>query len=297
MGQHLLFLYKRGFQSRLSTQSIFNPDYLAMWRGRLGSEITQLDLFWQTLLRTLKFFYLEDSAAQYGIAGPILEWVGAVFAVIGLAVMLYRVLQFDPVSVFTIAMGVGTVLGSAIMVEANFSPHLVAFTLIVPALCAVGLGAVLNLSRIVSPVIVSLITLGLAFPWGYWNYRILSDLNTRRFNRDTWIYRLPIEATKVRSVVNVSHLNLDLGESFYKLLYPNSQRRQQLEGDAVRVGVDGVGMQGVCGGCGDLPRWQLHLWCLLRAVCSGQLLLQCGYLRLLALPLHSLPWCCRLQHR
>jgi hypothetical protein len=231
MGQHLLFLYRSGFQSRLGTQSIFTPEHLALWKSRLGTDVSQLDVFWQTFLKTLKFFYREDAAGQFGFGGPILEWISATLALVGAVVVIYRVFKFEPISTFIVAMSFGTVLGSAIMVEANFSPHLVAFTLILPALCAIGLGFIIRVSRISSPALVSIIALALALPWSYWNYQELTALNKRRINRDTWVYRLPVDAKSVRSVINVSSLNLDLGESYYKLLYPLAERKQQLGGD------------------------------------------------------------------
>ncbi len=133
-----------GYQSRAASQFILSPGSRRHLELSIGHPLTDLQIFVNSFWNTLKFFYLEDSSGQYSFRGAPLDMLAMTLACVGLVVFVYRAFNRDYISLMVIFSAILTVAGSMLMVEANFSPHLVLFSLFLPLSCAVGLEALLR---------------------------------------------------------------------------------------------------------------------------------------------------------
>jgi len=219
MGQHLYHIYSHGFTSRLDSQSVLHRVPVEM----RGGFLSHLDLIWASFKKTLWFFYYSDAAGQYGYLGAPLEIASYTLAGVGILALLYRAVRLDPNALYVLTLGLATIGGSSLMVEANFSPHLIIFTLLIPFLCALGATTLLQLCRVRSHTVAAMLSLALVVPWTMWNYTFVTQRDERKFNLDTFVIRLPIERDSVRTLANFTPFYGDLRESFYQLRYPNGK--------------------------------------------------------------------------
>ena len=232
LGAQLIYIYENGFSSRLKSQFLLNPDIVR--HLQLGEQASNLELFWYNFRQTLKFFYWQDGAGQYGFFGAPLEWCSGGLAIIGLCVLIWKGWLRDPIALFLLTMAALIIIGSTLVVEANFSPHLIAFSLLIPLGCALGWEAILKAVRLNSVVLVTVITAILVVVWAEWNWRYYSETTRRKVTRDMWILRLPIAQETVRQIINLSSEHAAFGESYYQLIYPQSERIAVIPSDPMR---------------------------------------------------------------
>lgn len=223
LGRQIMFTLQHGGRSRLESQFVLLDVSRSQWEKGLGPHVTSVDILWANFLRTIKFFYQADSAGQYGFSSAPLDTYSSGLAIIGALVLLFRCFRFDPNAMLVVAIAVGTVAGSTLMIEANFSPHLIAFSIILPFAMAYGLDRLFALVRMNSPILASVVALPLLVTWSMWNYNYYDRHTKRVITRDVWILRLPVDHFAVRSIVNVSSQPGDISESFYKLVYQNAK--------------------------------------------------------------------------
>lgn len=227
MGQHLYHISKIGFSSRLDSQSVLHKIPLE----QRGGFLSHLDVVWASLKRTLWFFHYSDAAGQYGYLGRPLETCSYALAIVGVLVLLYRCCRLDPNAIYIVVLGIATIVGSSLMIEANFSPHLIVFSVLIPLACAMGASGLCQLVRLKSLVATGVLSLSLLIPWTMWNYAFISSREGRKYNSDTYILHLPIDRNSVKTTVNFTPFYADLRESFYKLQYPNARPMKVEIGD------------------------------------------------------------------
>jgi 4-amino-4-deoxy-L-arabinose transferase-like glycosyltransferase len=227
MGQHLYFIYQAGFSSRLDSQSVLQRVPIE----QRGGFLSHLDIVWAGLERTLFFFFHSDGAGQYGYYGAPLEIVSYSLAGIGLLALLYRCVRLDPNAIYVLALGVATVAGSALMIEANFSPHLIIFALLIPLLCAMGVSTLCQMLRIRSLVLSAILSIVVIVPWVRWNYDFVVTRDERKIDLDTFLLRLPIDRNSIATLMNFTPFYANLKESFFQLRYPNARAKEISPGD------------------------------------------------------------------
>jgi hypothetical protein len=176
-------------------------------------------VYFINLLKTLGFFVTADSSNQYG-CGPQLEVYAGAVAIFGVALLVLKAVKLDVRAIYIVTLAVSTVLGSALMVEANFSPHFVVFGLLIPFVCALGVDGAFRVVRVRSPWVVGVLSLALFAVWTKWNVESYLALNSKRKTLDTFIHHLPIPRDSLKSMGNFTNLITDFGESFYTLRYP-----------------------------------------------------------------------------
>ena len=228
-GSFVYHAYTGGFSSRFLAQSIF--------QGHLGRSLVQ-ELWQDASLRervtenlksTASFFWAGDASNQYGFIGPMLENISYTVVLFGCVVLLYRCVRFDAVALFVTALSVATIIGSGLMIEKNFSPHFVAFGLILPMVGALGLETACRFLRLRAPLWGAGIAILLFIPWSYWNCNYYLGFDSRKRNLDTFILQLPIARESVKNVVNYTPLITDFSESFYMLRYPHTKFVKRVE--------------------------------------------------------------------
>lgn len=214
-----------GYQSRASSQFILSPGSRKHLEASVGHPLTDLEIFVSSLWNTLKFFYLEDSSGQYSFRGAPLDMLGAILACLGVFVFVYRTFARDFMALITIISACLTIAGSVLMVEANFSPHLVLFALFIPLFCAVGLEVLLRPIARKHLYLAAFIAFSIGCWWAWWNYNYYT-LNMARNSkgRHVWLLNLAVDTFSVRSINNFSSEDEPFGESFFQLVYPNSKR-------------------------------------------------------------------------
>ncbi len=227
MGQHLYHIVQSGFTSRLDSQSVLHRVPLE----QRGGFLSHLDIVWASLERTLWFFFHSDGAGQYGFYGPLLEKISYSFAGLGLAALVYRCCRLDPNAIYTLVLGVATIGGSALMIEANFSPHLIIFALLIPLLCAMGASTLCQIVRLRSLVLSAVLSAVVVVPWTQWNYDFVASRDGRKMDLDTFLLRLPIDRSSVKTLMNFTPFYANLRESFFQLRYPNARAKEVTPGD------------------------------------------------------------------
>ncbi len=235
LGPQIIYVIFEGFpsSSRLHSQLLLGHSGAAWTKGPDGQALSLLQVIWNQIDRTLAFFYSRDSAVQYGGYQGLFElWSGALAGLGGL-VLLVRSLQRDAFAVVLIATAVSTVLGSAMMVEGSFSPHLIVFSILGPIGCAFGMDALFRVLRIRSVVLTIAAAVLPLWPWAVWNYEYLKEVDRRKFSVNTWLYHLPIQREDVLQLANISKLYADFGESMYPLMYPKAKMRTLPATDAL----------------------------------------------------------------
>jgi hypothetical protein len=108
------------------------------------------------------------------------------------------------------------------MVESNFTPHMVAYGLLLPMLGALALETVCAVVGIQWHLLGALVAVVAFILWATWNYQLYTTLDKTKRNLDTMILHLPIQRERVKHIVNYSRYIADLAESFYMLRYPNA---------------------------------------------------------------------------
>lgn len=220
LGPQLVYVYQKGFTSasRLHSQTL--------WSGESSNHgidalVRGAERFGNQLIRTLEFFYRHDGAAQG--SGPLLTTSYYQYiAAFGLIVMLVHLAKGSAVMWFLVTAGVSTVLGSALMIEANFSPHLIIFSLLTPLAFALALDAVCTMLRLRSVIVTAVLLMVCSVPWAWWNYLQIKDFDQRKSSINTWFLRLPTDREEVLQVVNLSRYYADVGESMYRVMYPKA---------------------------------------------------------------------------
>ena len=214
-----------GYQSRATSQFVLSPGSRKHLELSIGHSLTDFEICLNSFWNTLKFFYLEDSSGQYSFRGAPLDTLGEILACGGLAVLLYRAIARDFISLMVIVSAILTIAGSMLMVEANFSPHLVLFALFIPLACAVGLEAALRPLARNHIYVAAIIVVPIGCWWAWWNYHYYNENMARNSRgRHVWLLNLPIQTFSVRSISNFTSEGEPFGESFFQLVYPNSKR-------------------------------------------------------------------------
>jgi hypothetical protein len=223
IGQFVYHAVTNGHTSRFMQQTVLRGDYRDEFNRAAGSSFTTVDVVWANFKKTLTFFYAGDGAGQYGFSQPPLEKVSYAVFLFGLLVLLYRSLRWDTRALFVMLLGIATLVGASLMVEASFSPHFIAFALVIPLAGAVALETLCRITRLRSPILSALVALIVLVPWARWNYTLYAEFNQRKQTLDTFIMHLPIPRESVKTIVNYTPLITDLSESFYMLRYPNAK--------------------------------------------------------------------------
>jgi hypothetical protein len=225
LGPHIHFWVTKGFESRVRSQFFLLPAQRAHLESVMGRPGSALEVFWFNMKSTARFFYSSDHAVQYGFFNPPLAPIMAAAAVLGVLVMIYKALRGNHFCHFVLLASIGTFLCSALLVEGSFSPHLIIFGLYLPLFCAVGFDSAWRVTRIQTPLIIAPVMLALGAWWADWNFHFYQE-NVVRWNRYrvTYILNLPIETTRVKSLISLSALPEQMGESFYSLVFPNASK-------------------------------------------------------------------------
>jgi len=220
LGPQLVYVWLKGFTSasRLHSQTL--------WSGENSNYSTEILLagaerLGKQLLLTLKFFYHEDGATQGSgalLTNSYYQYIGA----FGLIIMAFHLLKGSALMWFLVTAGVTTALGSALMIEANFSPHLIIFSLLTPLALALSLDTICTFLRIRSVFIATVLLVVCSVPWAWSNYLQIKDHDQRKYSINIWFLRLPIDRLQVLQVVNLSSYYADVRESMYKVMYPNA---------------------------------------------------------------------------
>ena len=222
-GQYVYHALINGHTSRFMQQTVLRDEYRAEFNRATGGDFSTAHVVWANFKRTLTFFLEGDRAGQYGFSHPPLEVVSYAVFLFGLLVLLYRSFRLDARALFVMLLGIATLVGASLMIEASFSPHFIAFALVIPLAGAVALEAICRIARVRSPILSALMAVIVLVPWARWNYTVYADFDQRKQTLDTLIMHLPIPRESVKTIVNYTPLITDLSESFYMLRYPNAK--------------------------------------------------------------------------
>jgi 4-amino-4-deoxy-L-arabinose transferase-like glycosyltransferase len=231
MAPQLMYSYEHGFNSRLQQTLIFHEHNIKHLTPQTGDpNISVPGIVWFNFTSTLKFLYKSDSGEQYNFIEPPLPIWGDVLAIVGALILAWRCLKRDPISIYLMATAALTIISSALLVEANFSPHMTLFALLIPLAVAVGWDGVLRLASLRNATLVTVATLGIGAAWGDWNWRFynstVSPERSRITRPQTYLINLPTDPNSVRSVLNFSALDLGEGETYYPLIFPQAVVRR-----------------------------------------------------------------------
>jgi hypothetical protein len=214
-----------GYASRLDSQFFLAPSARRHLELNIGHPVGAWELLVRNVVQTLRFFGHGDSAGQYSFRGPLLPPFGFSLALLGLLVVVWRAAQREVLALFLLIASIATLAGSSIMVEANFSPHLILFALVVPYVCAVGLTTLLSLlpNRFLWAKVS--ISLAIFVWWTDWNIKAYRGTIDRQGHaRWVWMLNLPVDQQSVRTIVNFTNIPEPYPESYYKLVYPNAEK-------------------------------------------------------------------------
>ena len=224
-GAQVTFWLQYGYESRVRSQFFLLPDPRKHLEGVMREPSSPLAIWWFNIKQTALFFYKGDLAGQYGFFEPPLASPLAGLAIVGVLVMITRAFKSDRFSIFVLLTSIGTFVGSTILVEGDFSPHLIVFGLYLPLFCAIGCDFVWSIIRVNHPIVITPIMLGVGAWWALWNFKYYEENVTRwKQYRVTYILNLPIDTKSVRSLISLSKHPESLGESFYTLVFPNASK-------------------------------------------------------------------------
>ena len=119
-----------------------------------------------------------------------------------------------------------SVLGSALMIEANFSPHFILLTIILPYIGILPLEVLFKWLLRSRQVLFSMSLIALVIPWTVWNYNNWIRVDNFKSDINTWLLRLPIQRERIKSLATCSSYRVDIGESMYPLMYPLATRQR-----------------------------------------------------------------------
>ena len=225
-GPQALYSYSQGsFNSRLQHTFILhahNVKHLAPQMGDIPVNVPGVLFF--NLLRTLRFFYLSDTGEQYNfVENPLPLW-GTAFMLVGLLVLVFRTFKRDVFSIYVLVATLLTLTASTLMIEANFSPHLILFTLITPLMCSIGFQAVLKAVRVRGVALTTVVTCCVALVWAHWNWsyynKMMDPYRSRLNDTENWLFNLPIARTDVKQIANLSKRDFHFDESYFELTFP-----------------------------------------------------------------------------
>lgn len=222
-GAQVIFWFQNGYESRVRSQFFLLPGPRKHLEGVMGGPSSPLEIWWFNVKQTAMFFYHGDLAAQYGFFKPPLAPAMAALAILGVFIMIVRSFKRDRFSILVLLTSIGTFLGSTLLVEGDFSPHLIVFGLYLPLFCAVGCDFLWSAIRINQPMLITPVMLGVGVWWALWNFNYYEE-NVKRWKqyRVTYILNLPIDTKAVRSLISMSKYPESLEESFYSLVFPNA---------------------------------------------------------------------------
>lgn len=222
LGPQIIYTAMHGFStsSRLRSQSLFvhtqNTD--------LFERITTfLQKFWMQLMHTTDIFFRADGARQ-GVGPLIAEPVSQTLVVVGTGILLFRCIKRDPFAMLVLSIVLFSVLGSALMIEANFSPHFILLTIVLPYVGILPLEVLYKRFLAARPALFVAWLVVLLIPWTWWNYQHWIEADRRRGDLNTWLLRLPIDRDGIKSFANCSPYYADIRERMYTLMYPNAKR-------------------------------------------------------------------------
>jgi hypothetical protein len=168
----VLYSYSQGtFNSRRHHTFILHPHNVRHLAPQMeGIPVNMPGVIYFNLLRTLRFFFASDTGEQYNfVENPLPVW-GTAFLVLGLLLLVWRSLKRDVFSIYILVVALLTLTASTRMIEANFSPHLILFTLISPGMCSFGFQAVLKAVCVRGVALTSLVTVCVMLVWTHWNW-------------------------------------------------------------------------------------------------------------------------------
>jgi 4-amino-4-deoxy-L-arabinose transferase-like glycosyltransferase len=225
-GAQLNHIISHGYLSRLNSTYILQPHNIKHLSSVMKVQNpSNLEVTWFNILQTLKFFYASDSGEQYNFTwSPLPIWMG-VFAILGFGILVARSFKREPSSIYIVSIALATFFASAMMVEGNFSPHLVIFSLLLPLFCAIGIDSAVSRARGLQGWAVNLILIGGLALWSYWNWgyynKVINPLRPRIATIETRFLNLPIDNLAVKRFVNLSTYDIKFDESHIELVYPN----------------------------------------------------------------------------
>lgn len=231
MGPHIIYSYRYGYSSRLTQTFVLHEHNIRHLGPQTGNpDVTPAGVVWFNMQRTARIFYSGDTAEQFQFhENPFPLW-GAVLAAFGALVLVGKAFRRDPVAIYLVVAGVVTFVASGLMVEGNFSPHLLLFAAITPIAMAVGLDKLVGWMRIKHLAILVPLSALVCAVWAYWNWgfynRVVSTERSRLTRAVTYILRLPINTKEVATVVGAAGVDVYPNESYYKLMYPRSKQFQ-----------------------------------------------------------------------
>lgn len=226
---HLIYTYKYGYTSRLTQTLIFHEHNLRHLGPQTGDpKVTTAGIVWFNMKRTAMFFYSGDTGEQYQFhENPFPLW-GAALAALGALVMVAKAFRRDPVAIYLVVTAIATFVASGLMVEGNFSPHLLLFAVITPLGMALAFDKLLNWIRIRHVALVTVVTGAVGLLWAHWNWefynRVVSTERSRLTRAVTYLLRLPINTREVRTIIGAAGVEVYPHESYYKVMYPQSQQ-------------------------------------------------------------------------
>jgi hypothetical protein len=227
-GAQLTYIISHGYLSRLNSTFILQPHNIKHISSAMRVEsATERQVVVFNLLQTLKFFYASDSGEQYNFTrSPLPIWM-VVFAIVGVGVICRMALRREPNSIYILTISLATFFASALMVEANFSPHLVLFALIIPLVCALGINSFFARVEGLKNWVFSLVLAAGLLVWSHWNWgyysRVVDPLRSRISSIQTRFLNLPVANLSVNRFVNLSEYHLKFDESHVQLVYPNGK--------------------------------------------------------------------------
>lgn len=245
MGPQVIYSARNGYSSRLIHTFVLHDHNIKHLGPQTGDAVvTPAGVVWFNFKRTLKFFYENDTAEQYQFnENPLPLW-GSLLAAFGFLVLAWRSCRGDPISIYLTTTAVMTVVTSTMMVEGNFSPHLILFSLIIPISLALGVDVLLRTLRVKNAALVGLLALPLIVVWADWNWkfyhRIVSTERSRLTRGVTYLLNLPIERKSTKHLLNASELELYFGEPYYELIYANPKQTKLDKGAGVDQVVDAL---------------------------------------------------------
>ncbi len=226
-GPQLFYIYYNGFLSRLGSTFILQPHNIKHLSSMMKEPSTApIDIIWFNILQTAKFFYASDSGEQYNFIESPIPWWMAPIVIAGLLTILFRALKREVLPLYLTSIAALTFIASVLMVEGNFSPHLILFSLLIPFALAAGADLIFFKlpKRFAFLGVVTLLAVGAV--WAQWNWhyylRVVNPLRSRITNTETWLVNLPIDTAAVTHLIDLSNHRLNLEESTIALVFPRA---------------------------------------------------------------------------
>lgn len=228
---HIIYSYRYGHSSRLTQTFVLHEHNLRHLGPQTGDPtVTPAGVVWFNMKRTARIFYSGDTAEQYQFhENPFPLW-GACLAVLGTLVLITKSFRRDPVAIYVVVAGISSFAASGLMVEGNFSPHLILFAVITPLAMALAVDKIVGWLRLNYIVVLVPLSVALGVVWADWNWkfynRVVSTDRSRLTRAVTYLLRLPITTKEVTTVIGAAGVDVYPDESYYQLIYPRSKQFQ-----------------------------------------------------------------------